>query len=293
MQKSMDLKDLHHSLPDGKPPPRPSAAVAAHNGEEEDANIFTDLLARHQNSRQPESVQLCIVASAVVDVVRSEGLRPTPTALFAALMSSLERPETIADAGVAAAMCTLLSSVLARVPNAMLKGKFAPSSRLLSSVLEARGEETTVAKPALACLCQVLAALNPADWPSAALPFATVLTACLDRRPKLRKKAHSGLAEVLAGLQPAPSALAEASDAVLKLCQRVLPGPEAAARAAAAAPSKKRQQAEDAIALAVTDALHLLGAIKLCLPLLSGEKLSTLSFFYDCYCVFPVLIVPF
>jgi ribosomal RNA-processing protein 12 len=60
---------------------------------------------------------------------------------------------------------------------------------------------------------------------------------------------------------------------VLKLCQRVLPGPEAAAHAAAAAPGKKRQQAEEAIAAAVADTLHLLNALKLWLPLISGGAL--------------------
>lgn len=79
------------------------------------------------------------------------------------------------------------------------------------------------------------------------------------------------MADVLAGLQATPAALALASDAVLKLCQKVLPGPEAAAHAAAAAPSKKRQQAEGAIAAAVADALHLLGALKQWVALLSGE----------------------
>ena len=75
---------------------------------------------------------------------------------------------------------------------------------------------------------------------------------------------------MLAGLQPSPAALAQASESVLKLCQRVLPGPEAAAHAAAAAASKKRQQAEEAIAAAVADALHLLGALKQWIALLSG-----------------------
>lgn len=87
----------------------------------------------------------------------------------------------------------------------------------------------------------------------------------------MRRAAQSAVGDVLAGLQAAPAGLGQASEGVLKLCQRVLPGPEAAAHAAAAAPSKKRQQAEEAIAAAVADALHLLGALKQWLPLLSSE----------------------
>jgi hypothetical protein len=57
------------------------------------------------------------------------------------------------------------------------------------------------------------------------------------------------------------------------VCRQVLPGPAAAARAAAAASNKQRSAAEDAIARAVSDALHLLGALKQLLPLMAGPSL--------------------
>ena len=56
------------------------------------------------------------------------------------------------------------------------------------------------------------------------------------------------------------------------MCEAVLPGPEAAARAAAAAPAKRRAEAEGAIARAVADALHLLGALRQLLPLMEGAQ---------------------
>lgn len=52
----------------------------------------------------------------------------------------------------------------------------------------------------------------------------------------------------------------------------MLPGPEVAARAAADAPGKKRGKAEEAITAAVANALHLLGALKQCIFLLSGKR---------------------
>jgi ribosomal RNA-processing protein 12 len=54
------------------------------------------------------------------------------------------------------------------------------------------------------------------------------------------------------------------------VCQQVLPGPEAAARAAAAASSQKRSKAEAAITKAVADALKLLGWLKSIVPFLTG-----------------------
>ena len=58
------------------------------------------------------------------------------------------------------------------------------------------------------------------------------------------------------------------------VCQRILPGPEAAAPAAAAASNKKRAEAEAAISASVTNALHLLGALTSVLPLLTGAILA-------------------
>jgi hypothetical protein len=70
-------------------------------------------------------------------------------------------------------------------------------------------------KAALTCLSQLLAAMDPASWPNAAAPFGLLVSLLLDARPKVRKRAQTGVAEVLAALQRTP-ALAPASDALLK-----------------------------------------------------------------------------
>ncbi len=70
-------------------------------------------------------------------------------------------------------------------------------------------------KPALLCLSYLLAALDPSNWPAAAAPFNLLLTFLADQRPKVRKRAHTGLVEVLAALQGGP-ALAPASEALAR-----------------------------------------------------------------------------
>ena len=60
--------------------------------------VAAELLAKHSRSQQPESQQLCLILTAVLEVLRGEGMQPTPTALFAAIMSALEKPETQASA---------------------------------------------------------------------------------------------------------------------------------------------------------------------------------------------------
>lgn len=56
-------------------------------------NLAADLLHKHSNSTQASSQTLCAVLKATLEVLESEGLDPTPSALFAAVMSSLERPQ--------------------------------------------------------------------------------------------------------------------------------------------------------------------------------------------------------
>ena len=57
------------------------------------SGIAHELLQKHQNSAQPSSQTLCAVLRATLEVLQAEGLEATPSALFAAVMSSLERPQ--------------------------------------------------------------------------------------------------------------------------------------------------------------------------------------------------------
>jgi hypothetical protein len=57
------------------------------------SGLAGELLEKHQNSTQPSSQTLCAVLRATLEVLQSEGLEATPSALFAAVMSSLERPQ--------------------------------------------------------------------------------------------------------------------------------------------------------------------------------------------------------
>lgn len=181
--------------------------------------------------------------------------------------------------------------VLSRVPNSILRSKFVPAVQVLGTVVLQSSSSSPLPdgttgggkclRSATSCLCQVLAASDPQDWMPAVPAFNMVLNLSLDKRPKVRRRAQAGIEEVLASLQqqggsggPSSSsaALTQASQSISKMCEKILPSPEAAARAAAAAASsKKRQQAEDAIAAAVSDALHLLGLLKKIISLLSGK----------------------
>lgn len=70
-------------------------------------------------------------------------------------------------------------------------------------------------RAALPCLSHILSALDPADWPAASQPFTVLLRFCIDARPKVRRRAQSGLVDVLAALQRT-AAIADASALVVK-----------------------------------------------------------------------------
>jgi hypothetical protein len=53
------------------------------------AAFLEQLRARHATSKQPESQAILAVLSAVVDVISSQQLQPTPVSVFAAVVSSL------------------------------------------------------------------------------------------------------------------------------------------------------------------------------------------------------------
>jgi hypothetical protein len=68
--------------------------------EENDGGVTEEVSRRHGNSSQPESQQIMAVLNAVKEVILAENLSVTPTALFAATMSALEKSETQQSAQV-------------------------------------------------------------------------------------------------------------------------------------------------------------------------------------------------
>ncbi|KFM26255.1 RRP12-like protein [Auxenochlorella protothecoides] len=213
----MELASLRSALDEAPAHPSSRPTAPSIRG---DGAFIAELRAKHSHSSQPESRQLLAIASALLEVVREEGLDPTPTALFAAAMASLERPDVARSPPLLAGMATLLNSLLPRVPNPVLRAKFAPASALLRGLLAGAGTDAQLARPALGALCQVLAAADPADWPAALPSFGLVLAACADARPKVRRRAHAGLEEVLAAMGVRPATLAAASDLVAAEAER-------------------------------------------------------------------------
>jgi hypothetical protein len=65
-----------------------------------DGGVTDEVSRRHGHSSQPESQQIMAVLNAVKEMIVAENLAVTPTALFAATMSALEKPDTQQSAQV-------------------------------------------------------------------------------------------------------------------------------------------------------------------------------------------------
>lgn len=77
----------------------------------DDGGVGAEIMARHGHSAQPESQQVIAVLQAVEEVIHAQSLQVTPTSYFAAIMSALEKEDTVKSqdvrraAGLAALVC--------------------------------------------------------------------------------------------------------------------------------------------------------------------------------------------
>ena len=56
-------------------------------------SFLAELFGKHRNSTQAESQHLCAAMTAVVELIEGQGLQITPTAVFAAVMATLNEAE--------------------------------------------------------------------------------------------------------------------------------------------------------------------------------------------------------
>ena len=92
-----------------------------------------ELWDRHCRSRQPESKATCAVLEAVADILQQEGIAPSPTAVFAATMSSLERADASIPAEQTGAMLTVLATALEHAPPAPVLSRLPATAKVLMS----------------------------------------------------------------------------------------------------------------------------------------------------------------
>eukprot|EP00850_Spirogloea_muscicola_P013416 SM000091S24574 [mRNA] locus=s91:123792:137528:+ [translate_table: standard] len=243
--------------------------------------VFEDTLRRYRNSRQTEHQHLCAVVAATGEVLAEQGIKPSASTYFAALMASLERQVAEPDGeAMRTAICLLLAVALPRVPAAVLRSKAEHALAVLAALATMPATGANCLKAALQCMQHLLQAADKANWLPLARPFGILV----------RKRAQDCAAQVLESLRSAPASHDLASEAVVGRCQEVLaaatsaqsqvvpPGKKARARAAAVAATTEAPTGGGAVPMtAAVRALHMLGALKKLLPAVSTTAAAKLA----------------
>lgn len=167
------------------------------------SDIVAALRGRHERSAQPSSKLLVATIDAINETLQAQALEQTLVAYFGACLSPLERTDASTDPDAAAALCTVLTTVLRHMPATHIRAK----SRLVFGILcsafkQLQGAEHILGeKAAMQCLAQVLRYPDVSSgWAGSTEPFLLLAKTAMSDAPKLRKVAADGLVEVMATL---------------------------------------------------------------------------------------------
>ena len=190
--------------------------------------------------------QTAVVINAVEDTLRTQKTDFTPTAYFAALLSLLSQyisnEKGIVNKDVAYAVVYLLDLVTSHVPAPLLRSKFPQILASLAPALTHSEAEAPLLRASIGCLESLLVAQDSQAWTlpqSQSSPRGAVgglLALAMDGRPKVRKRAHEALSNVLRHPPPSPSLDHPASEMCAETALRGLQN------AAEDAGQKKRKQ---------------------------------------------------
>ena len=249
----------------------------------ETGDPVAELYERHLMSSSADSKHVTAVLEAVASILKAEGIKPSPTAVFAASLSSLERTDTEASPETSAAMLTVLGVALEHAPTGPVLSRLPHAMQVLLKTGRAAQEKPVALKGVVRCIGQLVAALRDAqdpgtnEWPHCAKAFGAISNLCVDSRPKVRKQAAASVAEALRAVR-GTSAAGPASRAFATVAVAIARAPVKAAReltnmhgASGAKAAEQRAQA------AAQESLHLLVALKLILGELDGSSAGEVS----------------
>lgn len=231
---------------------------------------------RFRNSKATEHRHLCAAVEAMAQVLKDQNLPPSPTAYFAATMTSLERQagdqSSVADdEPVAAALCTFLSMVLPKVSHTVLRSKWEATLDSLVKFLKRNSVSAGTAKFGMNCISYLLTTGDKSTWLPVESAYGVLLNYATDRRPKVRKRAHLCLEEVLRSYQ-CSSILVKASEGVEKIFEQFL---LIAGGSNSVGTIGKPQVASNG-ANGAMEVVYILNALKVIAPLLSKKVISKL-----------------
>eukprot|EP00040_Diaphanoeca_grandis_P026390 m.147691 g.147691 ORF g.147691 m.147691 type:complete len:1300 (-) comp30554_c0_seq1:33-3932(-) len=158
------------------------------------------------NSLQESDKEACAVLAAITESIKEKGAKESPTAYWAALMSTLEVASAngAEDEKAASAVLYLLLLVFPHVPVGVCRKQFSQASQVIVGVITKFAMEgsQSLIKSSLGCLASLLSAQELAVWQASSTSqvFRPLLAFAVDTRPKVRKAAQSSIESLVKSL---------------------------------------------------------------------------------------------
>jgi len=154
---------------------------------ESNDDLCNSILSRFSNSTAVNHQQLCTVIGAMSQELKDHNLPTSPVAYFCATCSSLERiasepnpPNHLIDA-----LLTILSTVIVKVPVAVLKEKREFLSELVAKVVMLPLSLESGVVDGLKCVSHLLIHRDSVHWSDVSTLFNFLLGFLSDSRPKV------------------------------------------------------------------------------------------------------------
>lgn len=225
-------------------------------GETED--FCESILSRFSKSTQEHHQHLCAVIGAMSQGLKDQNQPLSPLAYFGATCSSLDRVSGESDTSghVIDSLLTILSMLIPRIPNPVLKKKFEYLSELVIRVLRSQSINPGGTAFGLKCVSHLLIVRGSVSWTDVSQLYGLLLNHVTDDRPKVRRQSHVCLRDVLMSFQRT-AMLAPASEAIANIFERFL----LLAGGSNSSPSEGPKGAQEV--------LYILDALRDCLPHMS------------------------
>lgn len=182
----------------------------------QDDGILEDKLSKIRsqiNSKLDNQKNLAIILSAVEENIDEQNNERTPVSYFVSFLALLDqniRENTIVDQTLATTTAYFLDLVFPFSPKGLLKAKFGDILSKLALPLTSEDADAPLVRSTIGALESLLLAQEHQQWltkgnisPKRAL--LGLLELCLDKRPKVRKRAQDAVQKLLMNPPPSPS----------------------------------------------------------------------------------------
>ncbi|EOA15949.1 hypothetical protein CARUB_v10004046mg [Capsella rubella] len=187
-------------------------------------DISQQLMDRYGKSSAAQHRHLVATAVAMRSILTSESLPPSPSAFFAAAISSVD--SSTEDPEAISALLTFLSIVVPLVPSGEISATMARDAvAVLVNSVDGEGNKLGVAslRAGVKCIGALLIGFcDLDDWESLQTGFGLLLKFAIDKRPKVRRCAQECLEKLFGSLRSS-TVLKEASNSVYALLEEYMP----------------------------------------------------------------------